>query len=562
MKALGIDLGTTYSCMAYMNDVGEAEVIPNLEGSNVTPSVVYFESADNVVVGETAKENSVLEPKATISLVKRLMGNSDFAIEYEGTSYSPAQISALILKKMVGDASRHLNEEITDVVITCPAYFGTPEKVATQAAGELAGLNVLSIINEPTAAAISYGLDKGEVNKTIIVYDLGGGTFDVTMIRIEEEDGKKVIRAIATGGDHQLGGQNWDRELMNYLEDQFREQNSFDDELDEDEALQFEQDLRLLSEKHKKQLTTMKKVKIPIVAAGMKARVELEREKFDELTMPLLERTIDEMNHVMDAARAKGVDTVDEIIMVGGSSRMPQVEEILNRTYPDIPKRMYDPDEAVAKGAAIFAQDISGISYVGDDPDISGGSSDPADPGASSDGGENPGTGKPGTRTIGPARPAGGDPGSGGTKVSIINVTSKSFGVELVRDDGSPYIYNMIHRDEELPIDTSLPVSTFSDGQETVAIKIYESDINEDEYEVIEEFLLGDATLVFDRPMPAGSPVEIRIHFGADGILHLTGIDSTTGKDINVDLQSSGIMSKEEIKEQKAAIQGIRIARD
>ena len=561
MRALGIDLGTTYSCMAYMNDVGEAEVIPNLEGSNVTPSVVYFESADNVVVGETAKENSVLEPKATISLVKRLMGNSDFAIEYEGVSYSPAQISALILKKMVGDAGRHLNEEITDVVITCPAYFGTPEKVATQAAGELAGLNVLSIINEPTAAAISYGLDKGEVNKTIIVYDLGGGTFDVTMIRIEEEDGKKVMRAIATGGDHQLGGQNWDRELMVYLEEQFREQNGFDDELEEDEALQFEQDLRLLSEKHKKQLTTMKKVKIPIVAAGMKARVELEREKFDELTMPLLERTIDEMNHVMDAARSKGVRDVDEIIMVGGSSRMPQVEEILNKTYPDIPKRMYDPDEAVAKGAAIFAQDVAGISYVDSDdsadavkPDDS--ADDDAGTGGTSDGK------KPANRTIGPAGGVRTDPTSGGGSVRIINVTSKSFGVELVRDDGTSYVYNMIHRDDELPIDTSLPVSTFAEGQETVAIKIYESDINEEEYDVIEEFLLGDATLVFDRPMPAGSPVEIRIHFGTDGILHLTGIDSTTGKDINVDLESSGIMSKEEIREQKAAIQGIRIARD
>lgn len=561
MKTLGIDLGTTYSCMAYMNDVGDAEVIPNLEGSNVTPSVVYFESSENVVVGETAKENTVLEPKATISLVKRLMGNSDFAIEYDGTSYSPAQISALILKKLVGDASRHLNEEVNDVVITCPAYFGTPERTATEAAGELAGLNVLAIINEPTAAAISYGLDKGEVDKTIIVYDLGGGTFDVTIIRIEEEGGKKVIRAIATGGDHQLGGQNWDRELMNYLEEQFREQNRFDDELEEDEALQFEQDLRLLAEKHKKQLTTMKKVKIPIVAAGMKARVELEREKFDELTLPLLERTIDEMNRTMEAAKAKGVEKIDEIIMVGGSSRMPQVEEILDKTYPEIPKRMYDPDEAVAKGAAVFAQDMASIMYVDDG---AGESVGPVEPVGSEGSGEPGGNTLDGSGNDSRTRRIGGGSNSvpPTPTVTIINVTSKSFGVELVNDDGDPYVYNMIMRNQELPIDTSLPVITFADNQETVAIKVYESDINEEEYDVNEEFLLGEATLIFDKPMPKDSPVEIQIRFESDGILHLRGVDSTTGKDVKVDLQSSGIMSKEEIQEQKAAIQGIRIARD
>lgn len=557
MKTLGIDLGTTYSCMAYINDVGDAEVIPNLEGSNVTPSVVYFESSENVVVGETAKENTVLEPKATISLVKRLMGNSDFAIEYDGVSYSPAQISALILKKMAGDASRHLNEEVKDVVITCPAYFGTPERTATEAAGELAGLNVLAIINEPTAAAISYGLDKGGVDKTIVVYDLGGGTFDVTIIRIEEEDGKKVIRAIATGGDHQLGGQNWDRELMNYLEEQFREQNNFDDELEEDEALQFEQDLRLLAEKHKKQLTTMKKAKIPIVAAGMKARVELEREKFDELTQPLLERTIDEMNRTMEAAKAKGVETIDEIIMVGGSSRMPQVEEILNKNYPDIPKRMYDPDEAVAKGAAVFAQDMASVVYREDDVETGDGIlSDPVSGGEGEDAGQEGNSSK--ARRIG-----GGSNGVPNTPtVTIINVTSKSFGVELVNDDGEPYVYNMIFRNQELPIDTSLPVITFADNQETVAIKVYESDISEQEYDVNEEFFLGEATLIFDKPMPKDSPVEIQIRFEADGILHLRGVDSTTGKDVKVDLQSSGIMTREEIQEQKAVIQGIRIVRD
>lgn len=536
MKTIGIDLGTTYSCMAYINDVGEAEVIPNYEGDNTTPSVVYFEKSGNIVVGETAKDNAVMEPKATISLVKRLMGNSDFAIEYNGVSYSPEQISALILKKLVGDASSYLNEEVKDVVITCPAYFGTPERMATEAAGEMAGLNVLAIINEPTAAAICYGLDKGDVGKTIMVYDLGGGTFDVTIIRIEEKDGKKVIRGIATGGDHQLGGKDWDSELMDYLEKKFREQNNFDDDLEEDEALQFEQDLRILAEKYKKQLTTMGTVKIPIVAAGMRAKVEVEQQKFNELTQHLLDRTIDEINRTIEAAKAKGVETIDEIIMVGGSSRMPQVGEVLNKNYPHIPQRIYDPAEAVAKGAAVFAQDMASVCYINDTED-----SDP-----------NPDPNPNPIRRIGPED----------TKVIIINVTSKSFGVKLMRDDGTPYVYNMVLRNQELPIDTSLEAVTFDDNQETVAIKIYESDISEEEYEVNEDFFLGEATLIFDKPMPKDSPVEIQIRFEADGILHLRGVDSTTGKDVKADLQSSGILTREEIQEQKKVVEGLRIVRD
>ncbi len=542
-KTVGIDLGTTYSCIAHINDVGEAEVLQNLEGSNVTPSVVYFESSDNVVVGESAKANSVLEPKSTISLVKRLMGKSDFALEYDGKDYSPEQISSFILKKLVQDASTQLNEEIQDVVITCPAYFGTAEREATKAAGEMAGLNVLSIINEPTAAAICYGVVKGEVNKTIMVYDLGGGTFDVTIIRIEEENGKKVIRAIATGGDHELGGQDWDKNLMDYLEDQFREQNDFDDDFDEDEEIQFEQDMRLLAEKYKKQLTSTQKAKVPIVAAGMKAKVELPRTKFEEITAVLLERTADEMEKTIASARDKGVSQIDEIIMVGGSSRMPQVEAMLNEKYPNIPKRQYDPDEAVAKGAAIFAKECADLAEIyGED------NQDAAE--------ERPN--RPREFFVG-----GGYDLSGGKNVQIINVTSKSFGIELVRDNGTPngeaYVHNLIFKDQEVPIDVSLPCSTFAERQTSVVFKVYESDRDEEEYEVVDNFRLGEAKLEFDNPMPINSPLLVNFILGTDGVLHLTGTDRTTGRDIKADLQSKGVMTKEQIQEQKQMIQGITV---
>lgn len=544
-KTVGIDLGTTYSCIAYINDVGEAEVIPNLEGSNVTPSVVYFESEDNVVVGETAKANTVLEPKSTISLVKRLMGKSDFAIEYNGKDYSPAQISSLILKKLVQDASSHLGEEVTDVVITCPAYFGTAEREATKAAGTIAGLNVLSIINEPTAAAISYGVTRGEVNKTIMIYDLGGGTFDVTIIRIEEEDGKKVIRAIATGGDHELGGQDWDKELMIYLEEQFRAQNNFDEPFEEDEALQFEQDMRLSAEKYKKQLTTMKNVKIPVVAAGMRARVELSREKFEELTRVLLERSIDEVDKAIESARAKGIDKIDEMLMVGGSSKMVQVEQILSEKYPDIPRHMYDPDEAVAKGAAIFAKECSDLL---DEVGVEEGSG-PAD------------EEKKKVFQIGGDREM-----SGGKTVTIINVTSKSFGVQLVRDNGTPegelYVQNLIYKDSEVPLDETLPCQTFAENQTSVRLVVYESDIPDESYDINPDFVLGEAVLEFDRPMPKDSPIEVNFVLAADGVLHLTGTDKTSGKFIKVDMQSQGIMTKEQIEKEKSVVQHIKIMRD
>ncbi len=554
-RTVGIDLGTTYSCIAYINDVGEAEVIPNLEGSNVTPSVVYFESEDNVVVGETAKANTVLEPKSSISLVKRLMGKTDFAIEYGGKDFSPAQISSFILKKLVQDASANLGEEIKDVVITCPAYFGTAEREATKAAGVIAGLNVISIINEPTAAAICYGVTKGEVNKTIMVYDLGGGTFDVTIIRIEEENGKKVIRAIATGGDHELGGQNWDKEMMVYLEEEFRSQNNFEDPFEPDEALQFEQDMRLASEKYKKMLTTMKSVKIPVVAAGMKARIELSREKFEQLTSILLERSIDEVDKAIEAAKAKGVEKIDEMLLVGGSSRMLQVENILNQKYPDIPKRMYDPDEAVAKGAAIFAKECSDlIDELGGNTDTDPGSephSDQTDEDSK----------KRKVFSLGGDREV-----TGGRNVTIVNITSKSFGVELVRDNGTPegelYVENLIYKDSEVPLEESLPCSTFADNQVSVKLVVYESDITSESYDINPDFVLGDAVLEFDKPMPKGSPIEVNFALAADGILHLTATDKVTGKFIKADMQSQGIMTKEQIEEQKSQVMYIQIARD
>ena len=225
----GIDLGTTYSCIAYVDETGRATVVNNKEGTNTTPSVVNFADPSLVVVGQVAKETAVIDPQNTISLVKTLMGKSNFAINYNGEDLSPEIVSSYILRKLTEDAGEILNTEVKDVVITCPAYFGTAERTATKNAGEIAGLNVIEIISEPTAAALYYGCAKAEGEKTILVYDLGGGTFDVTIMRIG--DGK--IEVICSDGNHQLGGKDWDNAVMNYLASQFCSETNFDGEFDE-----------------------------------------------------------------------------------------------------------------------------------------------------------------------------------------------------------------------------------------------------------------------------------------------------------------------------------------
>ena len=344
----GIDLGTTYSCISYVDETGRATVVDNAEGSNTTPSVVNFASPNQVVVGQVAKENAVIDPNNTISLVKTLMGKTDFAINYNGEDKSPEEVSAYILKKVTGDASKLLDTEVKDVVITCPAYFGTAERTATKNAGIIAGLNVLEIISEPTAAALYYGCAKEQSEKTILVFDLGGGTFDVTIMSISSEK----IEVICSDGNHELGGKDWDEALMRYMAEEFISQTGFDGEFDE----YAQQDMRLKAEKAKKQLSSREEVPVMLDAAGLRARVSISRAKFDEITSTLLGEAIEKTDAAIAVAKQKGYN-VDEILLVGGSTRMPQVTDALVKKYGIEPK-ILEPDEAVAKGAAIHAVNV------------------------------------------------------------------------------------------------------------------------------------------------------------------------------------------------------------
>ncbi|MBA4369567.1 MAG: Hsp70 family protein, partial [Desulfobacterium sp.] len=304
-KIFGLDLGTAYSSIAYVDENGKPHIIPNSDNQRVTPSVIFFDQGE-IIVGDVAKENAKLYPDDVISFVKRAMGEPDFLFEHDGNTYRPEEISSYIIKKVVQDAEQTLGEKITDIVVTCPAYFGINEREATQRAGEIAGYIVRQIINEPTAAAIAYGSIQTDERRVVLVYDLGGGTFDVTLIDITPES----IEVVCTGGDHNLGGKDWDDCIVNNMAQEFQKATNTDKDILEDPDTC--QDLLLTAEKAKKILGQRKKTPIVITHGGERVKVELSREKFEQLTEALLERTITFTQEMLQKAREKGYDKFDE----------------------------------------------------------------------------------------------------------------------------------------------------------------------------------------------------------------------------------------------------------
>jgi len=343
-KIIGVDLGTTHSCIAYINNNFEPVVIPNLEGDLITHSVVYFESENNIVVGKIAKESATLEVNRVVDFVKRNMGEQ-YSFEVDGINYSAEQISAFILIKLVKGASEFLGEEITEVVITCPAYFGIVEREATTNAGKIAGLNVLNIINEPTAAAFSYGIDT-EGNQTVLVYDLGGSTFDVTVLEIKDNN----FTVITSGGSKTLGGWDWDNRIIDYFAQEFM--NKHGEDLDPIDDLQILQNLKKKAEEAKKALTSKNKYPVIFEYNQLSIKIYFTREKFEELTKDLLDTTIKYTKNQIEIAKNKGFN-ISKTILVGGSSRMPMVASIIKSELGFEPL-LFDSDFAVAKGAVLI----------------------------------------------------------------------------------------------------------------------------------------------------------------------------------------------------------------
>ncbi|TDV57464.1 Hsp70 family protein [Actinophytocola oryzae] len=518
---LGIDLGTTYSCVAALDESGRATVLPNQEGDLTTPSVVFFEDSGNVVVGKFAKNELGHDSGRVVDLIKRHMGEEGFTVGIDDRERYPQEISGLILRQVVEDALNVLGVEVpadgplADVVITVPAYFGAAERQATRDAGEMAGLNVLNIVNEPTAAAIAYGLISSGEDRSVLVYDLGGGTFDVTIINVTENE----IRVVATGGDHHLGGADWDSKLADLVCEKFAEQQSGQDprtDLDAAGAVE------LFAEEAKKALTRRDTYSGTIVAHGRRAKIEITRRELEETTADLLGRTLDFTRDVLGHAREKGVTRISELLLVGGMSHSPAVKQRLVEEFPDLPTpQLADPDQIVAKGAALFA----------------------ANSVAEADGTASPVAGLPGRAAL----------------PKIVDVTSKGYGIAAVRDRHKSadelMVAWLIRPNDEIPASHRETFYTISDGQETVNVSVYESttDVLSDELEDNLKLVEGELTGLPPNK-PAGQPLEVSFILEADGILRITAVASN-GKELTLEAKISGLVPEEVKRSPLPAIQ-------
>jgi len=541
-RAYGIDLGTTYSCIACIGESGKPEVQLNSDGERTTPSVVWFDDS-RVVVGEEAKGMAPVCPNDVASFIKREMGSDTFTFSCTKGDLRPEQISAYILKKLVQDANNRLGETIRDVVITCPAYFSFREREATKAAGEIAGLNVLEILNEPTAAAISYGLsaDKASGTSHVMVYDLGGGTFDVTIIEISPSG----INVVCTDGNHKLGGKDWDDRIIQLLMDKFQRATGIMHDLYADPAAM--QELMHMAERSKKALSVKTEVTEAFNYGGEKHRLTITRDEFEEASSDLLSATVNFTRDVLAVAQQKGVHAVDKLILVGGSTRMPQVARVLRDEFHMEPQ-MYDPDEAVAKGAAIVAMANILRSDIGDDFTLE-----------TDDGGftletkehlqevadENGLTLETLTTILTPTS----------------NVCSKSFG-QLLLHMGNKVerCFNLIYRNTNLPVEASMTSYTLYDNQSAVNITILENMEDETEearQQAIDPALcteLWQGVLQIQGGMPENSPIETVFRLDESGLLHVLSRDPASGNEITAEIQTSSTIDGKELQRMRKSM--------
>lgn len=536
----GIDLGTTYSCISYIDEYGKAVVLKNSDGDHTTPSVVMVESEDNIIVGTEAKRSIEIEPDRTVQFIKRKMGKENDVVNLNGTTYHAPEISSMILKKIVNDANEELRqtgvlqsgESIKDVVITCPAYFGMNERQATKTAGELAGLNVLNIINEPTAAAISYGVSGNDKNETVLVYDLGGGTFDITVMSIAGSD----ISVVCTGGDDQLGGKDWDEVLMDYVTERYEEENGEDLTEDPETIASLYVDV----ETWKKALTSREKVNISVNGPAGRFREELTREKYEELTSDLLNRTKNLLDDVLATAEKQGypISKIDKVLLVGGSSRMPQVAAMIERDYHVAPV-LADPDEAVAKGAAIYASNEKAYNdFVAGEAAKSGKTVDEIKE-------ENLVTGEMDKKFA----VSMGATGKTGVKLNITNVLSRTYGMSTYVDDAMTKlkIRNMLMINDKLPATTTRSFYTVENNQTGLDIDIYESRSADDVIEIDGKTPLTSIKMKFTSPVPADTEVIITFALDNSGILHIMADEQKNHSKLDTTFQLSNQMTEAEM---------------
>ncbi|GLW30084.1 Hsp70 family protein [Actinoplanes regularis] len=527
MATFGIDLGTTYSCVAHIDDTGRPAIIKNRPGDDTTPSVVYFESPDNVVVGKEAKAVAKIQPDLVVSLIKRQMGKS-FEITVHGQAHSPESISALILRELADAAGENLGEEVRDVVITVPAYFGVAERNATRKAGEIAGLNVLSIVDEPVAAALHYDAISAGGTKTIFVYDLGGGTFDTTVIKVSPEE----IQVVCTDGDHHLGGADWDDRLAEYLLEQFLAEHPGTEAADDEEFLQ---SLAAGAEDIKKQLSRMQSRRFNARFGGDTSQIEVTREKFEELTAELVERTATITRRTLRTAADRGITEFDDVLLVGGSSRMPAVTAVLEGL--GLKPRMHDPDLAVAKGAARYALIESIKVHLPEE-----GGEAPAE--VVEEVAEQLNIPVEKVRALAGKR--------------VATVVPRAFGVKVVNREGGREHYTIEH---VLRANTPLPAETEPQrfgtaypNQIEISVEIWEQSGSVESEALEDNEHIAEGLITGLPPLPENSPIDISFQMAADGLLRVHAVELKTRQDLHIEVQIRGGLSDEQVHAARTAV--------
>lgn len=536
-KIYGIDLGTTYSAISVINADGKPEIIPNTEGNPITASAVYFENEENVIVGETAKEQGKIDSSRVVTLIKREMGTKWRGV-FDDKEYTPEAISALILKYLVQGAEQ-AGHKVKNVVITCPAYFGGSERLATKNAGIIAGLNVLAVVDEPIAAALNYGVsvEDGET-KNVIVYDLGGGTFDVSVVRIE----KNSVSVICSDGNHKLGGADWDAALEQLLVSGFTEScPSAGNPLDDPDSAY---ELKTQAEKVKKKLSSAKETSVAVSHNGEKAKVVISRADFEAATRSLLDETIDFTDSMLAYAKEEaGVQKIDEFLLVGGSTYMPQVMELIREKYQDslgVEPKVFEPNYAVSKGAAVFGQYKALLDAFAKEHK-------PAErnqPGGPKSGGDELGYGLEGEGGIAVVI----DPVVSPPSLTIKTVASKSYGIRVLSPEGVRVCYNLIKKQTQVPCSGSQKFPVSIDNAATLPLVVLSNDCIESiepDLEMCSE--AGDATMELTPGLPKGAFIDVTFTLNEEGELTLTACDLTNNKEIKASFVVKDSLTQEEV---------------